>query len=211
MSIRIVIADDHQVVRAGIRKVMTDSGLEVVHEAADGQEALDFVKQSAPDVVLLDMRMPNYDGFWFLQYLREAGLETKVLVFSGFDNPTYVARCLTLGAGDYLLKSVSNDQLVESVKRLVAGEPPLEISQANRVRTVLSRRRQSMDDSIPLTKREIQVLRHIAFGLSNRDIATGLEISVETVKEHVQNILRKLNLTDRTQAAVWAVRRGLVE
>ena len=131
-------------------------------------------------------------------------------MLSSYDNPTYVARSVALGAADYVLKSASRQELINAITRAVAGQEPDESSIYQRVKRVMGRRKNGGDETIPLTNRELQVLRHVALGLSNREIGQSLKISIETVKEHVQNILRKLDVNDRTQAAVWAVRKGLV-
>lgn len=211
MTIRLVIADDHEVVRRGIQSTLAGEAIEIVGEAIDGVEAVERVNELKPDVLLLDVRMPNKDGLSVLEDLQSSDVELKIVMLSSHDNPTYVARSVALGACDYLLKSVSREDLISSIQRAAAGEEPLASSLIKRVRSVMARRRDRGDDSIPLTNREMQVLRHVALGLSNREIGSALGISVETVKEHVQNILRKLDVSDRTQAAVWAVRKGLVD
>lgn len=211
MTIRLVIADDHEIVRRGIQSTLAGESIEIVGEAADGQQALEKVQELKPDVLLLDVRMPNKDGLSVLEELQGSDLDMKIVMLSSHDNPTYVARSVALGASDYLLKSISRDDLLDSIRRAANGDEPLASSLIKRVRGVMARRRDRADDSIPLTNREMQVLRHVALGLSNREIGSALGISVETVKEHVQNILRKLDVSDRTQAAVWAVRKGLVD
>jgi len=130
-------------------------------------------------------------------------------MFTAFDNPTYIARAVAAGAHDYILKSCSRDELLDSIMNAASGQIPVRAGELRRVATTMSNRVATPDPDIPLTQREMQVLRHVALGLSNKEIAQSLTISVETVKEHVQNILRKLAVSDRTQAAVWAVRRGL--
>jgi DNA-binding NarL/FixJ family response regulator len=130
-------------------------------------------------------------------------------MLSTYDNPTYIARSVALGASDYVLKGSSRTQLLSAIRRAATGESPSSDSVLHRVKRAMERRDEPIDD-VPLTNRETQVLRHVALGLSNREIGQSLGISVETVKEHVQNVLRKIQVTDRTQAAVWAVRKGLV-
>jgi DNA-binding NarL/FixJ family response regulator len=133
-----------------------------------------------------------------------------VVMLSSYDNPTYIARSVALGAADFLLKGSARDILVEAISRAAGKQGPPANSLLHQVKDAMSKRRDMADENVPLTNRELQVLRHVALGLSNREIGRSLDISVETVKEHVQNILRKIDVTDRTQAAVWAVRRGLV-
>ena len=131
-------------------------------------------------------------------------------MLSTYDNPTYIARSLALGASDYVLKGSPREQIVGALENAVRGEAPNQDSAASSIKASMEKREPPEDKSIPLTKREMQVLRHLALGLSNREIGQSLGISVETVKEHVQNVLRKLKVSDRTQAAVWAVKQGLV-
>jgi DNA-binding NarL/FixJ family response regulator len=153
--------------------------------------------------------MSEGSGLDALSAIREEFPETKVVMLSTYDNPTYLAQAVARGASDYVLKGSTREQLVEAITSAIEGKGPTTSSpfrqMAGQMKTKVS-----SSESAPLTRREEQVLRHIAFGLSNKEIALSLEISVETVKEHVQNILRKIGVADRTQAAVWAVRRGLV-
>jgi DNA-binding NarL/FixJ family response regulator len=147
-------------------------------------------------------------GLEALERLRAATVRARILMLSTFDNPTYVARSIALGADGYLLKDASREELIEAIHRTSRGESA-ENSLFARIRSLMAKHSEG-DERLPLTAREAQVLRHIALGLSNREIGLSLGISVETVKEHVQNILRKIDSTDRTQAAVWAVRNQLV-
>ncbi|MFM8805055.1 MAG: LuxR C-terminal-related transcriptional regulator, partial [Planctomycetia bacterium] len=135
---------------------------------------------------------------------------TKVIIFSALDNPTYIARAKAAGASNFLLKSVSQKELATAIENARAGKSAMEAGPFRRVVASMTGRPNSATSEAKLTPRESQVLSHVAFGLSNEEIARSLEISVETVKEHVQNLLRKLAVNDRTQAAVWAVRSGVV-
>ncbi len=210
MSIKVVIADDHEVVRSGLLSVFEDSEIEVVAQASDGEEAVVKTIAQQPDVLLMDIRMPESDGIQALARLRSDAPETKVVVLSTYDNPTYVARAVALGAKDYALKGASEADLIATIRRVAKGGDAEPKGLLSTVKATMSVRKNTRDD-IPLTNRESQVLRHIALGLSNREIGVSLTISIETVKEHVQNILRKIDATDRTQAAIWAVRMGLVD
>ena len=210
MSIRLLVADDHQVIRTGLATLLAGSGIEIVAEAANGKEAIEQAEQHKPDVVLLDIRMPDGDGLSTLEKLRARVPESRVVMLSTYDNPTYIARAVALGAADYVLKGSSRDDMIATIKAAAAGESPSRSGELKRVASAMKVRQVIDDDDVPLTQRETQVLRHVALGLSNKEIGRSLEISVETVKEHVQNILRKIAVSDRTQAAVWAVRKGLV-
>jgi DNA-binding NarL/FixJ family response regulator len=210
MAIRLLIADDHEVVRHGLRSLFRDTEITVVGEASNGAQAVSESLKHKPDVVLMDVRMPELDGLDALEKLRRKLPDVPVVMLSSYDNPTYVARSVALGAADFVLKGSARDDLISAISRAATGQGPPDSSPMHHVKGAMSRRRETVDESIPLTTRELQVLRHVALGLSNREIGRSLDISVETVKEHVQNILRKIDVTDRTQAAVWAVRRGLV-
>jgi DNA-binding NarL/FixJ family response regulator len=145
-----------------------------------------------------------------LERITDRSPRTKVVIFTGHENPTYIARAVALGAAGFVMKGASKDEIVSAINRAHTGLPPDTDSIMGKVKNTMARRRPTYDDDIPLTNREVQVLRHVALGLSNREIGRSLDISIETVKEHVQNIRRKLEAGDRTEAAVWAVKKGLV-
>jgi DNA-binding NarL/FixJ family response regulator len=210
MSIRVLIADDHAVVRAGLRSMVAGSDIEIVAEAWDGTQALALAIERRPDLVLLDVRMPDVDGITCLGRLRTELPDMPVLMFSAYDNPTYVARAVALGAAGYLVKTADLNEILEAIRRVAAGESIWNREELRRVTGALSTPRAAAELEVPLTKRESEVLKQLALGLSNKEIALSLSISYETVKEHVQHILRKVGVSDRTQAAVWAVRKGLV-
>ena len=210
MAVKVVIADDHEVVRRGLVSLLTGSEVKIVGEATTGDEVIKAVRKLKPDVVLMDIRLPGKDGLSALEKIRGDMPNVKVVMLSTFDNPTYVARAVAAGAHDYLLKGATRAELISSIVGAAAGQLPMRAGELRRVATTMANRVATPDPDIPLTQRETQVLRHMALGLSNKEIAQSLTISVETVKEHVQNILRKIAVSDRTQAAVWAVRRGLV-
>ncbi len=209
MPIKVLVVDDHEVVRLGLRSLFRDSDISIVSEAATAKQAIEETQKHHPDVVLMDIRMGENDGLAALEKLRKKTPDVPVVMLSMYDNPTYVARSVALGAVDYVLKGSPREELISAIERAAKGEGPAEGSMMERVKDAMARRG-DRDDDIPLTNRELQVLRHVALGLSNREIGRSLGISIETVKEHVQNILRKLDVSDRTQAAVWAVKKGLV-
>jgi DNA-binding NarL/FixJ family response regulator len=210
MSITVLVADDHEVVRSGLESLFQGSKIKIVAEAADGEEAVKQTLKHHPDVVLMDIRMPDVDGIMALEKIRKESPESRVVMLSTYDNPTYVARSVALGATDYVLKGSSREEMITAIERAAAGEAPTSDSILRRVKGSMAKQREEGDEDVPLTNRELQVLRHVALGLSNREIGRSLGISIETVKEHVQNILRKIDVSDRTQAAVWAVKRGMV-
>lgn len=211
MSIKVLVADDHEVVRSGLASLLKDTDIKIVAEAADGNSAVEQTLKHQPDVVLMDIRMPETDGLTALEQIRGKSPTTRVVMLSTYDNPTYVARSVALGASDFVLKGSTRQEIINAIHRAAEGQAPnSDNSVLSRVKGTMSKRREQVDEQIPLTNRELQVLRHVALGLSNREIGHSLNISIETVKEHVQNILRKIDASDRTQAAVWAVRKGLV-
>ena len=210
MSIKILIADDHQVVRSGLRTLVQGTDVEVIGEAANGDDAVRLTDKLNPDVVLLDIRMPEMDGLTALGRIKMNHPDKAVLILSTYDNPTYVARAVALGASGFLLKGITRDELLAVIRKVASGEDAWTRDELRRVTGALATPRMSADVEVPLTQRESEVLRQLAFGLTNKEIGQALGISYETVKEHVQHILRKIGVTDRTQAAVWAVRKGLV-
>ncbi|TWU23703.1 response regulator [Bythopirellula polymerisocia] len=210
MSIRLLIADDHAVVRAGITALLCETDIAVVAAACNGAEALQMARKQRPDVVLLDVRMPEFDGMACLSKLRVEFPDTPIIMFSAYKNPTYIARAVALGATGYVTKSVTGQELIEAIRSGAAGESLWSSDELRAVSGSLTSARLESVFDVPLTKREGEVLKQLALGLSNKEIAQALSISYETVKEHVQHVLRKLGVSDRTQAAVWAVRNGLV-
>ena len=210
MSIRLLIADDHEVVRCGLRSLMAGSEIEIVGESTTGEEAIQRALQGDVDVVLLDIRMPHGDGLNALGRLKLDRPDLPILILSTYDNPTYVARAVALGAAGYVLKGASRERLLDAIRKAAAGESAWTRDELRRVTGALATPRLNADVEVPLTQRESEVLRQLALGLTNKEIAQALHISYETVKEHVQHILRKVGVSDRTQAAVWAVRKGLV-
>jgi DNA-binding NarL/FixJ family response regulator len=209
-KIRLLIADDHEVVRCGLKSLVAGTEVQVVGEVSTGEDAVKFALEQAPDVVLLDIRMPNGDGLTALGRIKLDKPEMPVLMLSTFDNPTYIARSVALGASGFLLKGCSREELLGALRMAANGESAWTRDELRRVTGALATPRLAADVEVPLTQRESEVLRQLAYGLTNKEIAQALHISYETVKEHVQHILRKIGVSDRTQAAVWAVRKELV-
>jgi DNA-binding NarL/FixJ family response regulator len=213
-SISVVVIDDHEVVRCGLRTVLNKRH-EVVGEAATSSEGLALCREFEPQVVIVDVRLDGQDmrgtdeTFELIAKIRLHSPDSQVIVFSSFDNPSYIARAVAAGARDYVVKGEPAEVLLEAIDDAAVGLPPKRAADLRRIVGTMTNRTQPENMDSPLTSRETQVLRHIALGLSNKEIAETLSISVETVKEHVQNLLRKLAFADRTQAAVWAVRHGI--
>ena len=210
MTIKVLIADDHEVVRCGLRSLVEGTDIEIAEEATSGEAVVKKAAETDVDVVLLDIRMPDGDGLNALGRIKLDRPGLPVLILSTYDNPTYVARAVALGAAGYVLKGAGRDTLLEAIRKAAAGESAWTRDELRRVTGALATPRLNADVEVPLTQRESEVLRQLALGLTNKEIAQALHISYETVKEHVQHILRKVGVSDRTQAAVWAVRKGLV-
>ena len=210
MPISLLIADDHEVVRSGLKSMFQGSDIRIVAEADNGNAALKLTLKHKPNVVLLDVRMPESDGLNCLGRIKLDLPNIPVVMFSSHDNPTYVARAVALGAAGYIAKTASKKQILDGIHAAAKGESIWTREELRRVTGALAAPRVGADIEVPLTKRENEVLKQLAFGLTNKEIALALGISYETVKEHVQHILRKIGVTDRTQAAVWAVRKELV-
>ena len=211
-SIRILIADDHAIVRKGIRALLaTEADIEVVGEAADGKEAVEKAERLRPDVVLMDLVMPGMDGIEATRRITTRQPEIRILVLTSFAEDEKVFPALKAGALGYLLKDAGPEELVRAIRQVYCGESSLHPAIARKVLQELSRPSERPPTPEPLTERELEVLRLIAKGKSNREIAEELVISEATVRTHVSNILGKLQLASRTQAALYALREGIAE
>ena len=211
--ITILIADDHGIVRDGVRAYLqTQSDLEIVAEAADGAEAVQMVIEHVPDVVLLDLVMPHMDGIEAIRQIRLASPRTQIVVLTSFHDDTHIFPALKAGALSYLLKDINPKGLATAVRQAAHGETTLHPHIATRlVNDVRTGQEQHLDMFAQLSHREREVLRLIAEGMSNAEIAQKLILSEKTIKSYVSNVLNKLHLADRTQAAVLAWREGLVQ
>lgn len=213
--IRVAIVDDHGIVREGLRGLLTRPGIQVVGEADSGATAVELAKQLQPDVILLDIRMRDGDGLQALPQIKAVSPRTSVIMLTTYANPGYLARAISSGASGYLSKEVNPEQIVRAVRAVAAGD---ELIDRDLLQAALA---QVIDQSTPepeptempvesLSEREIEVLRLMVTGMNNAVIAETLNVSVATVKTHVRHILEKLHVSDRTQAALWAVRHGFI-
>jgi DNA-binding NarL/FixJ family response regulator len=211
MSIRVIIADDHHVVRRGLVFFLkTQSDIEIVGEAKDGQEAVELVQEHQPDVVLMDLVMPVMDGIEATKAVLAEQPQTKVIMLTSFSDQEHVIPAIRAGASGYQLKDIEPDQLVEAIRAVHRGETQLHPKVTTHLMTHMAKSDQEDENLLHLlTKRETEVLAEIANGKSNKEIADTLFITEKTVKTHVSNILSKLDLADRTQAALYAVKHGL--
>jgi DNA-binding NarL/FixJ family response regulator len=215
--IRVLVVDDQAIVRQGLRAMLqTEADLTVVGEAESGQQALKLARELAPDVVLMDVRMPGMDGLSALEQVKSAVPGTSVIMVTLYDNPEYLFRAVALGAAGYVLKDSSRAELVRAIRVTAEGGAIISPSLMPQLLREVGR----LGYAAPagpgpgpadrLSPREVEVLKLIAEGLTNQEIADRLIVSPTTVKSHVQNILQKLGASDRTQAAVSAVRSGLI-
>ena len=209
MSIRILVVDDHPMIRAGIKAMLAKEDMKVVAEASSGPDAVKIALKKKLDLVLMDVRMPGGDGLNALGRIRLETEDLPIIMYSGYDNPTYVARAVALGANGYVFKSAKRKELISAIKKAVAGEVVWTRNELRRIAGALATPRLGVDIDVSLTQREVEVVKYLVDGLRNKEIGDEMDISYETIKEHVQHILRKVGVTDRTQAAVWALRNKL--
>lgn len=211
MSIRILIADDHHVVRRGLVFFLkTQKDLEIIGEAENGRKAVEMAKELKPDIILMDLAMPEMDGIEATKIIKEEDPSIKIMILTSFSDQDHVIPALEAGASGFQLKDIQPDELVTSIKKMVKGESQLHPKATSHLLANLSHsnpKKKLLDD---LTKRELDVLKEIAKGKSNKEIAASLYITEKTVKTHVSNLLAKLELADRTQAALFAVKNKLV-
>jgi NarL family two-component system response regulator LiaR len=208
--IRVVLADDHTIVRKGIRAVLRNlPDIEVVGEAADGWEAIAEIEKLQPDVVLMDLMMPKLDGIEAIRQISRDHPEVRILVLTSFASEDKIFPAIKAGALGYQLKDSSLEELATAIHQVYHGESSLHPVIARKVLQELSRPAERPPTPDPLTPREVEVLQMVAQGLSNQEIAERLVISETTVRTHVSNILSKLHLASRTQAALYALREGL--
>ena len=209
--IRVLIADDHAVVRQGLRTFLeVQDDIEVVGEAVDGEEAVKLTGALSPDVAIVDLVMPGLGGIAAIQQITAAGLATRVIVLTSFADDEKVFAAVRAGASGYLLKDVRPQDLAEAIRTVMRGEALLNPAIAAKLMQGFAQESRPATGH-PLTDREMDVLRLLARGRSNKEIALDLGVAEKTVKTHVSNILQKLDLADRTQAALYAVRTRLVE
>jgi len=209
--VTVLVVDDHEVVRRGIMTFLeTEAGIEVLGEAENGREAVTLAKKLEPDVILMDLVMPEMDGIEAIRQIRSQQTKSQILVLTSFGSDDKIFPAIRAGALGYLLKDTSPEELAEAIRQAAAGHATLNPTIASRLLRQFSSDTEPTTPVEPLTKREIEVLQLIARGLTNVQIGGELFISEATVRTHVSHILGKLNLANRTQAALWALRKGLV-
>lgn len=213
MAVRVLIADDHHVVRRGLVFFLkTQPEIEIVGEAKNGQEAIDLAVKILPDIVLMDLEMPVLNGIEATREIKKQCPEIKIMMLTSFSDQNHVIPAIEAGASGYQLKDIEPDELVKAIIQLMHGENQLHPKATTHLLSRLTGKGNSGRNPVDeLTKREIEVLREIAKGKSNKEIASDLFITEKTVKTHVSNLLSKLDLADRTQAALYAVRNGIIQ
>ena len=210
--IRILIVDDHAVVREGMRAfIQIKPDMEVVGEAADGLEALDKARDLNPDVILLDIVMPRLDGIGTIEGLKEQGSQARILIITSFAEDEQIFPAIKAGALGYLLKDSQPQELIQAIRDVNRGEPSLHPTVALKLMDELNREPELPPTEEPLTERKLEVLKLIAQGHSNRKISEQLHLSERTVGKYASNILDKLHLANRTQAALYALRTGIAD
>jgi len=209
-TIRVLITDDHLVVRKGLTALLaTKEDIEVVGEATNGKEAIEKVKELSPDVILMDLVMPEMDGVQAIKQIVAEFPDTKILVMTSFATDDMVFPAIKSGALGYLLKDSTPEELIGAIRQVYRGEPSLHPKIARKVLMEISNPTVNTPSEDPLTERELGVLKSIAKGMSNQEIGLALSISETTVRTHVSRILSKLHLASRTQAALYALKEGL--
>ncbi|TDD88191.1 response regulator [Actinomadura rubrisoli] len=205
--LRVIVVDDHSVMRAGVVALLApEPGIEIVGEAGDGREAVELVERLAPDVALIDLRMPVLDGVSATARIAGGGTGTRVLILTTYDTDAEIERAIEAGAVGYLLKDTTREQLADAIRSAARGETVLAPRVAERLVARMRRPAQ-----VPLTAREVDVLNAVADGLSNADIGKRLVIAEATVKTHLLRVFAKLDVSDRTHAVVVAMERGLLQ
>lgn len=207
--IRVLIAEDHAVVREGTRQILaSDSGIEVVGEAEDGQRALELAAALKPDVLVLDLRLPKVTGIEVARRIQTQAPETRILVLSAYDDDDYVFAAMEAGAAGYLLKTAHGEEVVSAIHSIARGEVVLQSAIASKFLRGHGNARSNGDYEEKLTDREMEILRMAALGLRNKEIADRLSLSQRTVEGHLSHVFTKLNVGSRTEAILHAAARG---
>ena len=210
--IRVLIADDHKMVREGLRRILEfDGEIQVIDEADNGEECIKKIRSSKPDIVLLDINMPVMNGIEALQEIRKKKLRTKVIILTVHNEIEYLLRAVDIGIDGYVLKDSDAHELIRAVTSVYEGDKFIQPSLIPLLNSKLIARDLDAERLEQLSKREIEVLKLVAVGMFNKEIGVELGISERTVKNHLSSIFKKIDSSDRTQAAVFAIRNGLVD
>lgn len=211
MAVNILLADDHRMIREGLKQLLEmDPGIEVVGEAGDGYECLNLANKTKPNIVLLDLNMPNLDGLQVLNIMKQQKMICKVIILTIHNEVDYLIKALDNGCDGYVLKDSDFDTLKKAIYSVYSGDTYIEPSLMPLLNVSLAERDVLKEKVSDLTKRELEVLKMIASGAFNKEIALTLNISERTVKNHVSNIFKKIGVSDRTQAAVFAIKNNII-
>lgn len=212
MSIKVMLADDHVLIREGIRQLLEfDGSIEVIDEANDGEECLQKLVTSKPEVLLLDINMPKKNGVEVLQEIKSKGINVKVLILTVHNEVEYLLKTVDIGVDGYILKDAELSELKKAINAVYNGENYIQPNLVPALNNRLVSRDVDRDKIDSLTKRELEVLIQVANGMFNKEIATSLNISERTVKNHLSNIFKKIDVSDRTQAAVFAIKNDIIK
>ncbi len=208
---KIMIVDDFALIRDGLKNLLElDGSMKVISEAQDGIDCLNKLNEKLPDILLLDINMPNKNGLEVLQEIRNNEIPIKVMILTMHNEIDYLLRAIEIGADGYASKNIKFEELKEAIDLILHGENFIQKELLPLLNSKIEKKNEELDKIKSLTKRELEVLKNIAFGNSNREIATSLKISERTVKNHIFNIFKKIAVTDRTQAAVFTIRNDLI-
>ena len=212
MSIKVMLTDDHAFMREGIKHLLEfDGSIEVIEEASDGIECLQKLEKIHPDILLLDINMPEMNGIEVLEELKRREDPLKVLILTVHSEVEYLVKAVDIGANGYILKDSGSSELKQAINVIMSGESYIQPSLLPALNSRLINRDVDQDKLQTLTKRELEILTQVAGGMFNKEIAVNLNISERTVKNHISNIFRKIDVSDRTQAAVFAIRNNIVK
>lgn len=212
MSIKVMIVDDHMLIREGIKQLLEfDGNIEVIEEASDGVECLEKLKNIKPDVLLLDINMPNKNGIQVLEEIKSNKMDIKVLILTVHDEVEYLIKAVDIEVDGYILKDSESAELKKAISHVLEEENYIQPSLIPALNSRLVNRDMDKEKLESLTKRELEVLIQVANGMFNKEIATSLDISERTVKNHISNIFKKIDVNDRTQAAVFAIKNNLIQ
>ena len=212
MSIKVMLVDDHILMREGIKKLLEmDGSIEVIEQASDGFECLDKLQNVNPDILLLDINMPKKNGIKVLEELKKQKVNVKVLILTVHNEVEYLLKAVDIGVDGYILKDSESAELKKAINAVLNGDNYIQPSLIPALNARLIKRDTDKEKIEAMTKREVEVLILVANGMFNKEIATTLNISERTVKNHISNIFKKIEVADRTQAAVFAIRNGLIQ
>lgn len=212
MSIKVILADDHTLMREGIKHLLEfDGSIEVIQEANDGIECLSILEHTIPDILLLDINMPNMNGIQVLEEIRNKNIKVKVLILTVHNEVEYLLKTVDIGIEGYILKDSGSFELKKAIMAIVNNENYIQPSLIPALNSRLVNRDIAKEKLDMLTKREIEILSEVANGMFNKEIAINLNISERTVKNHISNIFKKIDVSDRTQAAVFAIKNNIID